>query len=424
MIATGCSIADRELYSPSARLTCSRENAGRPPWRSRDSHSPQAGTLGQSIALNTLLTRAALPHLADDLAVLDPRRMPSISSATRFASSRSRSGLRSHGSTISAMARAHGASRCHTTPTPKNAGTIAIRTPSWLPAKSSIAVRTPLPGPPSLRATHSYRRPASATPASSGARPRRARAAGGALRERGRGRGEHPCGRAASPSWKINNGSSTPSPLTDQPQLPAHGVVVVIAVDDQGVRERKVGQGVLAGLADEPQLRELLAEPFELGWWLELDRGDSRTRARRPLQQRACKVASVGPDLDDRLRPDRFEARTASRRGWRASIPTARDRSPREPLSCRESTDRPPGAERRPNRRMRARSQAWQDSAMIVFGSAITDSHLRAVREIRDSLGLGTRLGGARLRARGPCFATTTSSSTRPRSSTTSKRSR
>ena len=59
--------------------------------------------------------------------------------------------------------------------------------------------------------------------------------------------------------------------------------------------ERKVGQGVLAGLADEPQLRELLAEPFELGWWLELDRGDSRTRARRPLQQRACKVASVAP---------------------------------------------------------------------------------------------------------------------------------
>ena len=166
--ATGCSIADRELLAERSPDLLARERRAPALAQSGQPLAPGEHPRPKHRPQHPLLTRAALPHLADDLAVLDPRRMPSISSATRFASSRSRSGLRSHGSTISAMARAHGASRCHTTPTPKNAGTIAIRTPSWLPAKSSIAVRTPLPGPPSLSATHSYRRPASATPASSG----------------------------------------------------------------------------------------------------------------------------------------------------------------------------------------------------------------------------------------------------------------
>ena len=63
-----------------------------------------------------------------------------------------------------ASASDHGASRCQTTPTPKNTGTTTSRRRSRSATKSSTAVSTPLREPPSLRGRPRVRQPAVAQP--------------------------------------------------------------------------------------------------------------------------------------------------------------------------------------------------------------------------------------------------------------------
>ena len=95
--------------------------------------------------------------------------------------------------------------------------------------------------------------------------------------------------------------------LGDDPQLFAHGVVVVIAVDHGGLRDLEMSQRVEAGLADELEVVALRVKALKLRLRRWVDGQHACTRARRPLQEEPGEVAGVGPDLDDGARARRVE---------------------------------------------------------------------------------------------------------------------
>jgi hypothetical protein len=96
-------------------------------------------------------------------------------------------------------------------------------------------------------------------------------------------------------------------PFVDQAQLLAHRVVVVIAVDDHGVRKRDVAKRIVARLTDQLQLGASLAELDQLGLRSRVDRHDAPARALRPVEQQARQVPRVRAHLRDRSRPARAQ---------------------------------------------------------------------------------------------------------------------
>ena len=220
--------------------------------------------------------------------------------ASLSASRRSSSGLRSQGAIRSAIAPAHGAPRSQSRPSPKKAGTSASCSCSRPAMKSSIAVSTPLPGPPSRLAAHGKTQPC---PRQTGfprgnqrvARKRLPMLLGDPLRRVvGVAAGMRPADVVEG-----DQGQRCPSrPLGDQPQLLADRVVVVIAVDDQRVGRRQAPQRLQARLSRELQLGVRVAQLEQLRRRLGLDRGHLHSGVRRPAEQHPGQLPAEGADLD------------------------------------------------------------------------------------------------------------------------------
>ena len=148
------------------RASRSERAAGRRPWRPTDcvaARSPAAlaqprQALGdrERARVEQAPQRPPPGAPARSLRLRRPRRAGTCDDArcrTRLASSRSSSGLRSHGSSdLGDRVGPRARPRAQTTPRPKKAGTTASRRPSRPATKSSIAVSTPLRGPPSRAA--------------------------------------------------------------------------------------------------------------------------------------------------------------------------------------------------------------------------------------------------------------------------------
>ena len=110
-------------------------------------------------------------------------------------------------------------------------------------------------------------------------------------------------------------------PLGDQAELPAHRVVVVIAVDDRGVREPEPLQRVMASRPHELEIGPLTRELLELRLWGRIDRRDRRAAAVGPCEELAGEVSGVRAHLDDEPRVDRVEQRHHDLEGVRQRVP-------------------------------------------------------------------------------------------------------
>ena len=97
-------------------------------------------------------------------------------------------------------------------------------------------------------------------------------------------------------------------PLRDQPELVDQRVVVVIAIEHDGVGDREVSEGVQAHLLDHFQLGVLIHQLGQVRDRSRLDRDHASTAWLGPLEQLLGKPASLGAHLDDGLDPGRVEA--------------------------------------------------------------------------------------------------------------------
>ena len=97
--------------------------------------------------------------------------------------------------------------------------------------------------------------------------------------------------------------------LAHQPQLLAHGEVVVVAIDDHRIGQVQCGEGGVAGLHDQLELGAALGELGEPGPRGGVDRGDPLGAvALGPGEQLAREEPVLGPDLGDRARARSIEA--------------------------------------------------------------------------------------------------------------------
>jgi len=95
---------------------------------------------------------------------------------------------------------------------------------------------------------------------------------------------------------------------SEQPEVLAHGVVVVVAVEDHGVGHSDVRQGVPASLVDEVQLGVLGGELDQPALRIRVDRDNPRLAAGGPAQQLTREAAREGADLGHRPGPRGVEA--------------------------------------------------------------------------------------------------------------------
>jgi hypothetical protein len=190
------------------------------------------------------------------------------------------------------MACAQGASRCQTTANPKNGGRAAQR-------RSPLALR---------RCVHRH---------AGIDHPRLAGEDKWALRHRLTGLLGDPLWVPVSippavwPADVVQHQQGDPRPggsLVDLPQLLAHRVVVVVAVDDHRVRQRDVSQRLIARLLDQLQVSAGFAQFDEGAVRGRIDGDHTPAGGPSPVEQDASQIARVCPDLGHRLRAACVEA--------------------------------------------------------------------------------------------------------------------
>jgi hypothetical protein len=97
--------------------------------------------------------------------------------------------------------------------------------------------------------------------------------------------------------------------VLDQLEVLADGVVVVVAVEDHGIRKLDMAKRLVAALIQELELRVLVRELHELALRVWIDRRDPCIPARTPGEQLAGQAAGERADLRNGPRPCRIEAR-------------------------------------------------------------------------------------------------------------------
>ncbi len=101
--------------------------------------------------------------------------------------------------------------------------------------------------------------------------------------------------------------------LGDDLELPAEREVVVVPVEDDGVRHVDLAKNVVRRLTPKRQLRVRLGHREQLGGRRGIDRGDLGAGAPGPVQEHLGERAAKRADLEHGPRPGRIETRQQRR---------------------------------------------------------------------------------------------------------------
>ena len=281
---------------------------------------------------------------------------------TRLASSRSSSGLRSHGSSTAAE-------RVRPRRVERATRRRGRRTPARRPAagRSRVGDEVLDRGEHAVaRAALLRRRPRVRQAA--GAQPRLAGEQAAARRRPGGGARPGspgvvvvvaPAVRPAT-SWNSSSGSvAARAALGDQPQLLADREVVVVAVDDHRVGQRDLAAARRGSSRGSARVGRSSASADEAGCGAGSMAVTRAPCARRPVDEHAREVAGVGADLDHRARADSVQARQQQLgRVRQRGAPASRDRVEVGGLPSPGRDRRVVRGERRARRRTSSRSRS------------------------------------------------------------------